>query len=65
MIRRRSIRNSVGSNSGSQESLGSWTGLRRHSSFDFSESREESANEGSTESLDSMKETPTKSVKMR
>jgi len=65
MIRRRSIRNSVGSNSGSQESLGSWTGLRRHSSFDFSESREESANEGSTESLDSMKETPTTSVKMR
>ena len=58
MIRRRSLRNSVGSLNGSNDSLGSWSGLKRHSSFDFQESREESGTESLSESMESLREQP-------
>ena len=50
---------------GSQDSLGSWSGLKRHSSFDFAESKEDSATEGSTESLESLRDRPSEPVTMR
>ena len=65
MIRRRSLRNSVSSLNGSQDSLGSWSGLKRHSSFDFAESKEDSVCAGSNESLECLSEPASASVVMR
>ena len=59
------MRNSVSSLNGSQNSLGSWSGLKRHSSFDFAESKEDSVCAGSNESLECLSEPASASVVMR
>ena len=62
MIRRRSLRNSVTSLNGSSDS---WSGLKRHSSFDFAESTEESGTESLSQSLESLQESCSAPVIMR
>ena len=65
MIMRRSLRNSLPSLNGSCDNLDCWSGLKRHGSYDYVESRKESGAISLSVSLESLMQPVSIPVVMR